>query len=73
MNEMSDGTHDVVVVDAREDEDGVVHLEVAVTSGAHKGEVVRVATHSFARDALDVLGLPATLHVHEGVPRVTFE
>ena len=72
MDELKDGSHDVVVVDAREDEDGVVHLELAVTSGAHKGDVVRVAARSFARDALDVLGLPATLHVHEGVPRVEF-
>ncbi len=72
MSELSDGSHDVVVVDAREDEDGVVHLELAVTSGAHKGDVVHVAARSFARDALDVLGLPATVHVHEGVPRVVF-
>lgn len=72
MSELSDGSHDVVVVDAREDEHGVVHLELAVTSGAHKGEVVHVAARSFARDALDVLGLPATVHVHEGVPRVVF-
>lgn len=72
MSELRDGTHDVVVIDAREDEDGVVHLELAVTSGTHKGNVVRVAARSFARDALDVLGLPATLHVDEGVPRVVF-
>lgn len=72
MSELSDGSHDVVVVDAREDERGVVHLELAVTSGAHKGDVVHVAARSFARDALDVLGLPATIHVHEGVPRVVF-
>jgi hypothetical protein len=72
MSELSDGSHDVVVVDAREDEDGVVHLELAVTSGAHKGDVVHVAARSFARDALDVMGLPATIHVHEGVPRVVF-
>jgi len=67
---MTDGSHDVVIIDAREDEDGVVHLELAVTSGAHKGDVVRVAARSFVRDALDVLGLPAVLHVHEGVPHV---
>ncbi|HEX2038545.1 MAG TPA: hypothetical protein VHF47_02310 [Acidimicrobiales bacterium] len=69
---LSDGSHDVVVVDAREDDEGVLHLELAVTSGAHKGDVVRVAARATARGALDVLGLPATLHVHDGVPRVDF-
>ncbi len=72
MSEISEGSHDAMVIDAREDDDGLVHLELAVTSGAHKGEVVRVATRSLARDALDALGLPVTIHVHEGVPRVTF-
>ena len=72
MNERTDGTHDVIVVDAREDEDGVVHLELALTSGARKGDVVRLAARAFARDPLDVLGLPATIHVKDGVPRVVF-
>jgi hypothetical protein len=72
MSEFDEGLHDVVVVDAREDDEGVLHLELAVTSGARKGDVVHVAARSLGRDALDVLGLPATLHVHEGVPRVEF-
>ncbi len=72
MDEFSDGTHDVVVVDAREDEDGVLHLELAVTSGARKGDVVRVSARSIGRDAIDVLGLPAVLHVRDGAPRVEF-
>jgi hypothetical protein len=72
MTNLADGTHDVVVVDASEDDDGIVHLELAVTSGARKGDVVRVAAHALARAPLDLLGLPATLHVKDGVPRVTF-
>lgn len=72
MDELSDGTHDVVVVDAREDDEGVLHLDLAVTSGARKGDVVRIAARSLERDALEVLGLPAVLHVRDGNPHVEF-
>lgn len=47
-----------------------VTLELAVTQGPHKGEVVVVVATHMGLDAIAVLGLPATLHVEDGAPRV---
>jgi hypothetical protein len=73
MQPLDDNTYDVFIVDAREDKENALHLELAVTSGAHKGEVVVVRASSMQRDAIDLIGLPATLIVRDGVPRVTFD
>jgi len=62
---LPDGTYDALIVDAV---DG--RLEVTITSGDHKGEVV-VLRGSFAgKDDVDLLAEPATLTVLDGVPRL---
>ena len=73
MQPLDDNTYDVFIVDAEEVEENALQLELAVTSGANKGEVVVVRAESMKRDALDVIGLPATLTVRDGVPRVEFD
>lgn len=73
MQPLDDNTYDVFIVDAHEDKENALHLELAVTSGAHKGEVVVVRASSMQRDAIDLIGLPATLEVRDGVPRVTLD
>ncbi len=74
MQPLIDGFYSVVVVDAFEDtnRDGV-HLELAITQGQAKGEVVSLHASSTTRSAIDLLGLPATLEVREGQPRVIFD
>jgi hypothetical protein len=73
---LEDGTYEVMVVDASQDtEKGpeVIHLELAVIAGRHKGEVVRLNGCQLAGDPLDLLGLPATLTVTDGVPTFQLE
>jgi hypothetical protein len=71
---LEDGTYEVIVVDAQSSpDDAVAHLEVTVTSGPHKGEVVRLAAQHLSTDPLALLGLPATLRVEEGVPALQLD
>lgn len=70
---LPDGRYDVLIVDARTDDDGTVHVDVTVTSGAHKGEVVAIRGRFPGTDELDLLAAPATLVVSEGQPTVTLD
>jgi hypothetical protein len=68
MEPLEPGSYDGLVVDAEELADGAVALEVAITSGPHKGDTVRIRGPQKQHDALEVLGLPVTLHVtDEGI------
>ncbi len=69
---LGDGTYEAMVVDAVDDA-GVVVLDLAVLTGAHKGEVVTVRASGFERDPLDLLAIPATLTVAGGQPSVQLE
>ena len=69
---MPDGTYDAIVVDA-EEVDGVVSLDLALLAGEHKGEVVSLRSPNLAGDPAQMLGIPATLTVVDGVPKVTLE
>jgi hypothetical protein len=64
---LSDGEYDVVVTDAVRDDDGVVTIELAIASGEHRGDVIRLSS-AMTRDPIDWLGLPGTLKVVDGVP-----
>ena len=71
---LDDGWYDALVVDAEAIEGGWCRVELTILGGARKGEVVAVRTDGVAEDdVLDLLGIPATLVVAHGVPRVTFE
>jgi hypothetical protein len=67
------GTYDGLVVDAEEVSDDVVAFEIAITSGAHKGETVRVRGPRTRREPLEVLGLPVRLDVSQSGIRIAFE
>ena len=69
---LADGTYDVFVVDATVDGDSTA-LELTVLAGEHKGEVVTVTAIGLGRDELELLGMPATLRVENGVPSVTID
>ena len=73
MGPIADGTYDVFVVDAESTDDGAVRLELTITTGPSKGEVVSLRAEGLGRDAIDVLGMPATLVVTDGVPTVRID
>ena len=60
---LADGTYDGVVVDVAERDDGTIAIDVVVSSGDHKGEVVRVGAARRDDRALALLGLPVVLRV----------
>jgi hypothetical protein len=69
---LPDGSYDAFIIDAtREGE--VVHLELTIIAGEHKGEVLTLAATGISRDELDLLGVPATIAVAGGLPAVTIE
>ena len=70
---IADGTYDVIVVDAREIDDGSTQLELAITSGQHRGQLLVVMARGVTRTSIDLLGTPATLVVADGSPRVILE
>lgn len=70
---LEDGTYDALVFDADDGPDGGVVVELTILAGEHKGAVVSVASPDFTGDALDLLGIPATLTVADGSPSVVFE
>jgi hypothetical protein len=75
---LADGTYDAIVVDAERVEDGV-RLELTITTGPNKGEVVAVrATHltlpaQLTMDPVNALGIPARIVVTNNIPRVELE
>jgi hypothetical protein len=71
---LTDGSYEVLVVEvvsapSRAD----MQLELALVTGSHKGEVVRVRAEGLRRDPVDLLGLPATLIVSKGEPELRFD
>lgn len=65
-----DGTYDAFVVWAETRDDGTVALDLTITTGARKGEVLSVRASSMPRDPVDLVGLPCTLVVENSQPRV---
>ena len=72
---LDDGTYDALVFDADDDpeSDVGVTVELTILAGEHKGAVVSLRTDAWSGDALDLLGIPATLTVADGIPSVVFE
>ncbi len=70
---LPDGTYDALVVDAAEHDDGSVSVDLTIVAGAVKGEVVTLRATGLTGDALDLLGVPATITVTGGTPSVRFE
>jgi hypothetical protein len=67
---LADGVYDAFVVWAETRDDGAIALDLTVTTGARKGDVVSVRATNAPRDAIDLIGLPCTLHVRASEPRV---
>ena len=70
MRAIDDGSYDVVVIEALEVGDESLLIELVITSGAHRGDVICV----HARIDIpwtDLLGTPATLTVSDGKPHIS--
>ena len=76
---LADGTYDAIVIDATRVDDAndasraYIAIDLAITNGARKGDVVAVRATGADLDAIEVLGLPVTLIVEHGASRIEFE
>ncbi len=73
---LEDGTYDALGVRRRGhrgDRRRRVTVELTILAGDHKGEVVSLSSTDWSGDALDLLGIPATITVADGHPSVVFE
>jgi hypothetical protein len=73
---LEDGTYEALVVDAStvdDDPAGTMHVELAISSGPHKGEVVPLRGRFPGHSDIDLLAAPATLTVTDGRPSVTLD
>lgn len=73
MDEIAPGTYDGLVVGAEDLDDDALSIEIALTSGPHKGSVVHVRGPRGKRDAVSILGLPVTLDVRVDGIRIAIE
>ncbi|HEX5616666.1 MAG TPA: hypothetical protein VFZ83_16055 [Acidimicrobiia bacterium] len=68
---LADGTYDAFIVWVDERDDGAFALQVTITTGPHRGDVVELVAHGFAgRDPFDLVALPCALIVDGGAPRI---
>ncbi len=74
MSMLPDDTYDAFIIDAHNDDNtNIAQLELTITSGTRKGEVVTVRAENLQRDAIDLMGLPVRLRVVDGAPSVVFD
>ena len=73
MQAMPDGRYDVLIVDAETIDENTMRVEIAMVSGDDKGDVIAMRGPHLARDPIELLGLPGTLIVRDGVPRLEVE
>jgi hypothetical protein len=73
---LEDGSYDAIIVDA-DAVDGrgedYFRVELTILSGPHRSEMVALSGPFPGRSDGDLMGLPATLVVDGGVPRITVE
>ncbi|GAC1357503.1 MAG: hypothetical protein NVSMB4_17490 [Acidimicrobiales bacterium] len=62
-----------MVVDAQDAPGGVVNVEVAVSSGPHRGEVVQLTATNLGRTWFELLAAPGTLVVADGAPHLALD
>jgi hypothetical protein len=70
---LEDGIYDAICFDAAEADDGATVVSFTIAAGPHRGEVVELRSSNLAGDPVELLGIPATITVEDGRPRVRFE
>lgn len=74
--DIPDGTYDVFVVDADEAPDigeDAVRLSLTILSGEHKSHVLELTASGLGWTSIDLIGMPGTLVVTAGEPRLTID
>jgi hypothetical protein len=69
--QLADGTYDAFIVWADARDDGHIAFDLTITTGTLKGDVITVLARSL-RDPIALVGLPCTLVVEHGQPRIDF-
>lgn len=68
---LPDGTYSGFIVDADTVAEDVLSLDVTITSGPHRGELLSVrATGLTRRDPVHLMGQPCDLIITDGAPRI---
>jgi hypothetical protein len=67
--QLIDGRYDAFILWADARDDDRVAFDLTITTGVHKGEVITVLARSRA-DPIALVGLPCTLVVELGEPRL---
>jgi hypothetical protein len=70
MPALPDGRYDVFIVDAETIDETTMRVELAMVTGDDKGDVFAIRGPHLAADPVMLLGLPGTLIVEDGVPRL---
>jgi hypothetical protein len=70
---LPDGSYDAIVVDAEDLDDDQIGIELTVLAGPEKGRVVEMRGPRGGHDAIDLLGVPATITVTDGTPHLRLE
>lgn len=70
---LEDGTYDAMVFDVDDSQDGVTTVSFTIVSGPHRGEVIALRSAATEGDPIELLGIPATITVVDGAPKVRFE
>ena len=73
---LPDGVYEVFVVDVEESErdDGTVsRMSLTVVSGEYKGEVFELGATGLTGSFIDLVGMPGTVTVTDGVPTVAID
>jgi hypothetical protein len=70
MNEMADGRYDVFIIDAEIIDATTMRVELMMVNGEDKGNVFALRGPLLAPDPIELLGLPATMTVVDGMPTV---
>ncbi len=68
---LDDGQYDAFIVWAEARDDGRIAFDLTLTTGSNKGDVLTVLARS-TRDPIALVGLPCTLVVEHGDPRIDF-
>ena len=73
-----DGDYDAFVIDAvddptDDDSGSVQRLDLTIVAGELKGQVVSVSSDVSMGDFVDLVGMPATLTVRDGMPTVSID
>ena len=73
MHALPDGRYDAFIIDAETIDENTMRVEIALLTGDDKGNIIALRGPHLADDPLSLLGLPGTLVVRDGAPRLEVE